>query len=59
MGKIEGKIIYKLNKKDFEGFPRLYNLTMDGSEGGQINIITDLIGSSLSNFITKKPLTLS
>jgi serine/threonine protein kinase len=59
MGRIEAKIIYKLNKKNFEGFPHLYNMSVEGVEPSQINIVTDLIGSSLSGFLSKKQLTLS
>lgn len=59
MGRLEAKIIHQLNKQGFEGFPTLHNLHYENKDKSAVNVVTDLIGSSLSTFVQKKELTLS
>ncbi len=59
MGRLEAKIIHQLNKQGFDGFPTLYNLHYENKDKSAVNVVTDLIGSSLSQFVQKKELNLA
>jgi hypothetical protein len=59
MGRIEAKIIHKLNKHGCEGFPYLYSVFYEDKEQAQLNLVTDMLGSSLSSFAQKKPFTIT
>jgi hypothetical protein len=50
MWKVESKILSKLNKKGYSGFPILYHKYVNLHSESDKYLITDLIGSSLSQY---------
>lgn len=59
MAQVEREIMQRLNIKGYKGFPTLLDKFNAGIYSDEDNLITDLIGNSLSWFNKTKPLTLS